>query len=244
MTIELLILLIAGVFVIAVLYSSVGHAGASGYIAVMSLLSMAPEVIKPTALSLNILVASIATWQFYRAGYFSWALFWPFAVLAVPFAFVGGHLNLPTHLFKVLLGVVLLYSALRFFIQSKQVLQIHEPPRTLALASGAGIGFLSGLTGTGGGIFLTPLLLFMGWADAKRAAAVSALFVLVNSISGLAGNFSATKSLPSFIIPLLIAAALGGGLGSYFGSRRIQSATIKRLLALVLLIAGLKLIFT
>lgn len=244
MTIELLILLVAGVFVIAVLYSSVGHAGASGYIAVMSLLSMAPEVIKPTALSLNILVAAIATWQFYRAGYFSWALFWPFAALAVPFAFVGGHLNLPTHLFKMLLGVVLLYSALRFFIQSKQVLQIHEPPRTLALASGAGIGFLSGLTGTGGGIFLTPLLLFMGWADAKRAAAVSALFVLVNSISGLAGNFSATNSLPSFIIPLLIAAALGGGLGSYFGSRRIQSATIKRLLALVLLIAGLKLIFT
>ena len=244
MTIELLILLVAGVFVIAVLYSSVGHAGASGYIAVMSLLSMAPDVIKPTALSLNILVASIATWQFYRAGYFSWALFWPFAVLAVPFAFVGGHLNLPTHLFKMLLGVVLLYSALRFFIQSKQVLQIHEPPRTLALASGAGIGFLSGLTGTGGGIFLTPLLLFMGWADAKRAAAVSALFVLVNSVSGLAGNISATKSLPPFIIPLLVAAALGGSLGSYFGSRRVQSATIKRLLAIVLMIAGLKLIFT
>ncbi len=244
MIIELLIMLVAGVFLIAALYSSVGHAGASGYIAVMSLLSMTPDVIKPTALSLNILVASIATWQFYRAGYFSWALFWPFAVLAVPFAFVGGHLNLPTHLFKMLLGVVLLYSALRFFIQSKQVLQIHEPPRTLALASGAGIGFLSGLTGTGGGIFLTPLLLFMGWADAKRAAAVSALFVLVNSISGLAGNFSATKSLPPFIIPLLVAAALGGSLGSYFGSRRVQSATIKRLLALVLLIAGLKLIFT
>jgi hypothetical protein len=244
MTIELLILLIVGVFVIAVLYSSVGHAGASGYIAVMSLLSMAPEVIKPTALSLNILVAAIATWQFYRAGYFSWALFWPFALFAVPFAFVGGHLNLPTHLFKMLLGVVLLYSALRFFIQSKQVLQIHEPPRTLALASGAGIGFLSGLTGTGGGIFLTPLLLFMGWADAKRAAAVSALFVLVNSTSGLAGNFSATNSLPPFIIPLLIAAALGGSLGSYFGSRRIQSAAIKKLLAIVLLIAGLKLIFT
>jgi hypothetical protein len=244
MTIELLILLIAGVFVIAVLYSSVGHAGASGYIAVMSLLSMAPAVIKPTALSLNILVASIATWQFYRAGYFSWALFWPFAALAVPFAFVGGHLNLPTHLFKMLLGVVLLYSALRFFIQSRQTLQIHEPPRAQALAAGAGIGFLSGLTGTGGGIFLTPLLLFMGWADAKRAAAVSALFVLVNSISGLAGNFSATKSLPPFIIPLLVAAALGGSLGSYFGSRRIQSATIKQLLAVVLLIAGLKLIFT
>lgn len=244
MSLELLILLMVGVFVIATLYSSVGHAGASGYIAVMSLLSFAPSVIKPTALSLNILVASIATWQFYRADHFSWSLFWPFAILAVPFSYIGGHLNLPTHLFKVVLGVVLIYSAIRFFIQSKQATRIHEPPRIFALISGAGIGFLSGLTGTGGGIFLTPLLLFMGWADAKRAAAVSALFVLLNSISGLAGNFSATKSLPSFIAPLLIVAALGGTLGAYFGSRRIQSESIKRLLALVLLIAGLKLILT
>lgn len=244
MTIELLLPLIAGVFVIAVLYSSVGHAGASGYIAVMSLLSIAPTVIKPTALSLNILVASIATWQFYRAGHFSWNLFWPFAVLAVPFAFIGGHINLPIHLFKVLLGFLLLYSAIWFLFQTKQSLQVHEPPRVHALVSGASIGFLSGLTGTGGGIFFTPLLLIMGWADAKRAAAVSALFVLVNSISGLAGNISATKSLPPFIIPLLIVAAIGGSLGSYFGSRRIQSSAIKRLLAVVLLIAGLKLILT
>lgn len=244
MTIDLLFLLITGVFVIAVLYSSVGHAGASGYIAVMSLLSLAPSVIKPTALSLNILVASIATWQFYRAGHFSWALFWPFAALAVPFAFIGGHLNLPSHLFKVVLGFVLLYSAVRFFLESKQLLDVRKPPRAQALASGAGIGFLSGLTGTGGGIFLTPLLLFMGWADAKRAAAVSALFVLVNSISGLAGNIASTKSLPPFIVPLLIAAALGGSLGSYLGSHRIQSSVIKKLLAIVLLIAGLKLIFT
>lgn len=244
MTIELLLVLITGVFVIAILYSSVGHAGASGYIAVMSLLSLAPAVIKPTALSLNILVASIATWQFYRAGHFSWKLFWPFAVLAVPFAFVGGHLNLPAHLFKVILGVVLLYSALRFFMHSRQAVRIDEPPRLQALASGAAIGFVSGLTGTGGGIFLTPLLLFMGWAEPKRAAAVSALFVLMNSISGLAGNLAATKSLPPFIIPLLIAAALGGTLGSYIGSRRIQPDVIKKLLALVLLIAGLKLILT
>ena len=226
------------------LYSSVGHAGASGYIAVMSLLSLAPEVIKPTALSLNILVGSIATWQFYRAGHFSWSLFWPFAALAVPCAFIGGQLNLPTQLFKVLLGLVLLYSAMRFFVQSKQSTQIHEPPRTQALLAGAGIGFLSGLTGTGGGIFLTPLLLLMGWADAKRAAAVSALFVLLNSVSGLAGNISATKALPTFLLPLLIAAALGGLVGSYFGSRRIQPHAIKKLLAMVLLIAGFKLILT
>jgi uncharacterized membrane protein YfcA len=222
----------------------VGHAGASGYIAVMSLLSLAPEVIKPTALSLNILVGSIATWQFYRAGHFSWSLFWPFAVFAVPCAFIGGQLNLPTHLFKVLLGLVLLYSAMRFFTQSKQSLNIHAPPRFQAFATGAGIGFVSGLTGTGGGIFLTPLLLFMAWADAKRAAAVSALFVLLNSISGLAGNFSASKALPAFLVPLLIAAGLGGMVGAYFGSRRLQPHGIKKLLALVLLIAGLKLILT
>jgi len=244
LTVEFLYLLTLAVFLIAMLYSSVGHAGASGYIAVMSLLSLAPEVIKPTALSLNILVGSIATWQFYRAGHFSWSLFWPFAALAVPCAFIGGQLNLPTQLFKVLLGLVLLYSAMRFFVQSKQSTHIHEPPRTQALLAGAGIGFLSGLTGTGGGIFLTPLLLLMGWADAKRAAAVSALFVLLNSVSGLAGNISATKALPTFLLPLLIAAALGGLVGSYFGSRRIEPHAIKKLLAMVLLIAGFKLILT
>ncbi|CAN1507869.1 COG0730 Predicted permeases [Methylophilaceae bacterium] len=244
MTVECLFLLILAVFLIAMLYSSVGHAGASGYIAVMSLLSLAPEVIKPTALSLNILVGSIATWQFYRAGHFSWSLFWPFAALAVPCAFIGGQLNLPTHLFKMLLGLVLLYSALRFFVQSKQTMEIKAPPCYQALAAGAGIGFLSGLTGTGGGIFLTPLLLFMGWADAKRAASVSALFVLLNSISGLAGNFSATKALPEFIMPLLLAAALGGVIGAHFGSRRIAPESIKKLLAVVLLIAGLKLLLT
>ncbi|OYY50489.1 MAG: hypothetical protein B7Y48_02130 [Methylophilales bacterium 28-44-11] len=243
MTPELLILL-AAVFVIAALYSSVGHAGASGYIAVMSLMSISPLIIKPTALSLNILVASITTWQFYRSGHFSWALFWPFAILAVPFAFLGGHLALPTHLFKILLGLVLIYSAMRLLIKSEQAIDVKEAPRMQAIAAGGGIGLLSGLTGTGGGIFLTPLLIFMGWADAKKAAAVSALFVLLNSISGLAGNIAATKSLPPYIISMLIAVALGGGLGAYVGSRRIQSPAIKKLLAVVLLIAGLKLIFT
>lgn len=240
---ELMLLLFA-VFVIAALYSSVGHAGASGYIAVMSLLSMSPLMIKPTALSLNILVASITTWQFYRAGHFSWKLFWPFAVLAVPMAFVGGHLALPTHVFKIILGLVLIFSASRLLINAKQTIAVKEAPRAQAMVAGGGIGLLSGLTGTGGGIFLTPLLIFMGWADAKRAAAVSALFVLMNSISGLAGNFAATKSLPSYIGSMLIAVALGGALGAYMGSQRIESAIIKKLLAVVLLIAGLKLIFT
>jgi uncharacterized protein len=240
---ELMLLLFA-VFVIAALYSSVGHAGASGYIAVMSLLSMSPLMIKPTALSLNILVASITTWQFYRAGHFSWALFWPFAILAVPMAFVGGHLDLPTHVFKIVLGLVLIFSASRLLINAKQTIVLKDVPRAQAMVAGGGIGLLSGLTGTGGGIFLTPLLIFMGWADAKRAAAVSALFVLMNSISGLAGNISATRALPPYILSMLIAVALGGALGAYMGSQHIESAIIKKLLSVVLLIAGLKLIFT
>lgn len=240
---ELLILLL-GVFVVAALYSSVGHAGASGYIAVMSLMSLSPMMIKPTALSLNILVASITTWQFYRSGHFSWKLFWPFAILAVPLAFVGGHMALPVHVFKILLGLVLIFSASRLLISAKQAIAVKDAPRAHAIVAGGGIGLLSGLTGTGGGIFLTPLLIFMGWADAKRAAAVSALFVLMNSISGLAGNISATKLLPPYILSMLIAVALGGTLGAYMGSQRIESAVIKKLLAIVLLIAGFKLIFT
>lgn len=244
MPVETLLLLTAGILLIAVLYSSVGHAGASGYIAVMSLLSLAPDFIKPTALALNVLVAAIATWQFHRAGHFSWKLFWPFAILAVPCAFFGGYVNLPTHIFKVIIGVILLLSALRFVFDAQRTKPISEPPRLPAIVTGAGIGLLSGLTGTGGGIFLTPLLLFMGWAGAKQAAAVSALFILVNSTAGLAGYLSNSHSLPSLIAPLFVVAALGGGIGSYLGSRRFDSAAIKRFLAVVLLIAGAKLIFT
>lgn len=244
MPVETLLLLTAGILVIAILYSSVGHAGASGYIAVMSLLSLTPDFIKPTALTLNILVAVIATLQFYKAGHFSWRLFWPFAILAVPCAFLGGYVNLPTHLFKIIIGVILLLSAVRFIFDAQRSKVISEPPRFQAMGAGAGIGLLSGLTGTGGGIFLTPLLLFMGWAEARQAAAVSALFILVNSAAGLAGYLSNTHTLPSLMVPLFVAAALGGAIGSYLGSRRYNPAVIKRFLALVLLIAGAKLILT
>ncbi|NOT83170.1 MAG: sulfite exporter TauE/SafE family protein [Gallionella sp.] len=244
MPLETLLLLSGGIFVIAVLYSSVGHAGASGYIAVMSLLSLAPSDIKPTALALNVLVASIASWQFFRAGHFSWRMFWPFAILSVPFAFLGGYINLPTHTFKIVLGLVLLYSALRFLFVTKHDKMISAPPRLQALMSGGGIGLLSGLTGTGGGIFLTPLLLFKGWAQVKQAAAVSALFILVNSAAGLAGYFSNAKLLPTFILPLFVVAALGGSIGSYLGSQCFDAVIIKRFLAVVLLIASAKLMLT
>ncbi|NQX01926.1 sulfite exporter TauE/SafE family protein [bacterium] len=239
---ELLPLLTLAILVVAFLYSCVGHAGASGYIAVMTLFSLAPAEIKPTALVLNILVASIGTWQFWRAGYFSWSLFWPFAVLAVPMAFVGGYLNLPTHVFKVVIGIVLVFSAARFLWQPSDDSATHEPSKPLAISLGAGLGLLSGLTGTGGGIFLTPLLLCKRWARTKNAAAVSALFILVNSASGLLGNLSSTRRFPVFAIALAAAAIVGGTAGSYFGSRRFGHAAIKRLLALVLLIAGAKLI--
>jgi uncharacterized protein len=241
----ILLALIAAIFVVAFLYSSVGHAGASGYIAVMSLANLAPATIRPVALILNILVASIAAWQFWRAGHFSWRLFWPFAVLAVPLAYVGGATTLPTHTFKIIVGIVLLVSALNFLIRVREDAQRSVPSIPVALATGGGLGLLAGLTGTGGGIFLTPLLLIMRWARAKTASAVSALFILLNSVAGLAGNLSVQR-LPdvTFVASIAFAAILGGTLGSYLGSRRLSVPVIRRLLAVVLAIAGTKLILT
>ena len=244
MSVELVAFLTLAVLIIAFLYSSVGHAGASGYIAVMTLFSLTPEEIKPTALALNILVASIGSWQFWRAGHFSWKLFWPFALLSFPLAFVGGYLNLPTQVFKIVIGVVLLFSAIRFLMPQIAEEKTTEPSKPVAISVGAGLGLLSGLTGTGGGIFLTPLLLLMRWATTKNAAAVSAVFILMNSISGLLGNFSATRNIPTFILPLGIAVVIGGALGSYLGSKKLAPLAIKRLLAIVLIIAGFKLILT
>jgi uncharacterized membrane protein YfcA len=241
---EILWVLTAAVFTVALLYSAVGHAGASGYIAVMSLVSVAPPDIRPIALTLNILVASIGTWQFWRAGHFSWALFWPFALLSVPAAFVGGYLNLPTHIFKILVGIVLLFSAAQFLLRPPTESDPRRPPTLAAVGLGGALGMLSGLTGTGGGIFLTPLLILAGWARTKSAAAVSAPFILLNSASGLLGNLSATRTFPVFAIALLIAAVVGGSIGSYFGSHRLPHTAIKRLLAIVLCIAGFKLILT
>lgn len=233
-----------GVFLVAVLYSSVGHAGASGYIAIMVLLGVAPEAIRPTALTLNILVSAIGTWQFWRAGHFSWALFWPFALTAVPLAAVGGFLHLPAPGLKLALGMVLLFSAAHFLLRPAAAATTRVPSRPVALATGAAAGLLAGLTGTGGGIFLTPLLIHLRWAPAQTAAAVSAPFILVNSVAGLAGHFGATTSLPLLAAPLALAVAAGGSLGAYLGSRHLPPAAIKRFLAAVLGIAGAKLLAT
>jgi hypothetical protein len=239
-----LILLSLAIGIVAFLYSSVGHAGASGYIAVMALWGLAPTVIRPTALVLNILVASIGAFQFWRAGHFSWRLFWPFALLSVPAAYFGGYLQLPAPILKILIGLVLLFSAVRLIFRRGDPPETSAPSPPVAIGVGAAIGFLSGLTGTGGGIFLTPTLLFFRWALIRQAAAVSALFILVNSISGLIGYFTATRSIPRLGLVLAPAAVICGILGSHLGSRRFPVRTISLLLATVLIIAGAKLIFT
>ena len=236
--------LFLAVGVIAFLYSSVGHAGASGYIAVMALWGLTPTVIRPTALLLNILVASIGAFQFWKAGYFSWKLFWPFALLSVPAAYFGGYLQLPASVLKILIGLALLFSAVRLIFRRADPPAVDPPANGVALGVGGAIGFLSGLTGTGGGIFLTPALLFFQWAKIRQAAAVSALFILVNSISGLVGYFSAKHSVPMLGFTLAPAVIICGALGSYLGSRRFPVRTISLLLATVLIIAGTKLIFT
>src|SRR6266436_2502373 len=239
-----LISLFLAVGVIAFLYSSVGHAGASGYIAIMTLWGIAPTTIRPTALVLNILVASIGAFQFWRAGHFSWRLFWPFALLSIPAAYFGGYLQPSASVLRILIGVVLLFSAARLVFRRGDPPQTVTPSRPVAISAGAGLGFLSGLTGTGGGIFLTPLLLFCRWAHIRQAAAVSALFILVNSVAGLVGYFTKVHSVPSLGLTLALAAIIGGIVGSHLGSRRFAVRVISLFLATVLLVAGTKLIFT
>ena len=230
-------------FTVAFLYSCVGHAGASGYIAVMTLFGLAPAILKPTALALNILVATIASWQFRRAGHFSWKLFWPLALASVPCAYLGGYLDLPTRVFNIVVGLVLLSSAARFLFDPPAETPVKPPTLPVSLGVGAGLGLLSGLTGTGGGIFLTPLGIFLRWDGTKTIAAVSAAFILVNSAAGLAGHLSKTRTFPSVVFNLALAALAGGAAGSYLGSTRLAPIAIKRLLSVVLAIAGFKLIF-
>ena len=232
-------------FVGAALYASVGHGGASSYLAVMGLFSFAPNVMKPTALALNILVAAVATFKFYRAGLFSWGRFWPFAIASIPAAFAGGATVLPGRWYKVLVGVVLLYAAAWMFRSALRPLtrEIHSPPLWAAIIAGAGIGFLSGLTGVGGGIFLSPLLLYMGWAETRATSGVAAPFILVNSVAGLLGHLSSVAHLPPNISMWGVAAVIGGWIGASYGSKKVPAPVLRQLLSLVLIVAGAKLIF-
>ncbi len=233
-------------FATAALYASVGHAGASGYLAVMGLFSFAPTVMKPTALALNILVALVATVQFFRARLFSWNLFWPFAVVSIPAAFVGGAVTLPARGYKILVGVVLLYAAVWMFRSARQLQSLTAPATPpalrMALPVGLVIGLLSGLTGVGGGIFLSPLILYLGWADTRVTSGVAAPFILVNSVAGLLGHLTSLTNVPASI-PLWGGAVLmGGWIGATYGSRRARPAFLRQLLSGVLVIAAFKLI--
>ncbi len=234
------------IFAAALLYSSVGHAGASGYLAAMALFGLAPAVMKPAALALNILVAAIATVKFYKAGCFSWSLFWPFALASIPCAYIGGLLSLPGVVYKPLVGAILFYAAWRSLREAGKpaVTEVKPPPPAVAVVSGGGLGLLSGLTGVGGGIFLSPLLVLRGWAEIRQVSGVAAAFILVNSVAGLLGVVSVKTALPAALPLWAIAAVVGGYIGSAYGSRRLGGPAIKRLLAIVLAVAGFKMFIT
>jgi uncharacterized membrane protein YfcA len=230
-------------FLGAALYTSVGHAGASAYIAIMALFGFAPAVMRPTALVLNILVAGFTSFRYVRAGMFRWRVLWPVLIGAMPAAFIGGAIQLPAHYYRPLVGVVLFVAAARLLwpkdLQTAAVPK--DPPVIPGVLSGAAIGLLSGLTGTGGGIFLSPLILFLRWTDAKSASGVAAVFILCNSIAGLAGNLAILQSLPADLPVFVGAVALGAIVGTTLGVHW-RPVMILRALGLVLAIAGAKMI--
>ncbi|MGD0210977.1 MAG: sulfite exporter TauE/SafE family protein [Desulfomonilia bacterium] len=242
---SILAYLIICIVTVAVLYSCVGHGGASGYIALMTLFGLTPMVIKPTALVLNILVSAIASIQFYRAGYFRWSVFWRFALTSIPFAYIGGYYVLPAYTYKYIIVFILWFSAVQLFVRPViETNEIRLPSTLFTLLMGAVLGLFSGLIGVGGGIFLSPLLILMGWAGNKETAAVSAFFILVNSGSGLLGFVSGNHAIPSYALTFALAAISGGLVGSYLGSRQLPVLGVQRILSVVLLLAGYKVLLT
>ena len=229
-------------FLGAVLYTSVGHAGASSYLALMALFGLPPAVMRPTALVLNILVASLTSFRYVRAGLFRWRVLWPFLLGAAPFAVFGGSLQVPGEIYRPLVGAVLWISAARLLWpkEIRAVTDPRDPPIALAIPIGAGIGLLSGLTGTGGGIFLSPILLFLGWSNPKVASGVAAVFILCNSAAGLSGNFASVQALPA-TLPLFAGSVLAGALVGTTLGIRFNATLILKALGLELIVAGFKL---
>lgn len=231
---------------VAFLYSSVGHGGASGYIAVMALVGVAPVIMKQSALVMNLAVSLFSFIGFYRSGFFRIKLFIPFAVTSIPMAFLGGTMSLPDTIYKKILAICVFISIIRLLYQFEDSQKPNRKiPLWAGIVSGATIGLLSGMLGIGGGIILSPLMLLMRWSKLKETAAISALFIFVNSLSGLYGHiqkgtFYLTQDLQLAVLFTII----GGLLGSYFGSQKFNNTTLKYLLAIGLTMAGLKLLFT
>lgn len=230
----------------AALYSSVGHGGASAYIAAMALFSVAPEVMKPTALALNLLVAGFGTWRYWRRGLTNWRLVLAFALTATPAAFLGGGIHLPAIYYKPLVGILLWAAAVRLLWQPKALAErtVGEPPLWISLPAGAVLGLLAGLTGTGGGIFLSPLIILNAWEEPRRTSGVVAAFILLNSIAGLAGNLTSIGHLPAQLPLFLLSVGAGALLGTWLGVERLPRPWLLRTLGAVLLVAGAKLLFT
>jgi uncharacterized membrane protein YfcA len=228
----------------AALYSTVGHGGASAYLAIMVLFAAAPETMRPTALALNLVVAGFGTLRYWWAGQINLRLAAAFLLTAAPAAFVGGGIHVPPEFYRPLVGVILWAAAARLFWQPTRLAQREPKPPSLAitLPAGAGLGLLAGLTGTGGGIFLSPLIILFGWEDARKTSGVVAAFIFINSLAGLAGNLASVHSLPGEL-PILIAAVTAGTLvGTWLGAGRLPKPRLLQGLALVLVIAGAKLI--
>ena len=242
---ENIVLFLAVLFIVAALYASVGHGGASGYLALMAIFSIAPAVMKPTALLLNLFVSSVSFVQFYRGGYFKWKTFWPFAVTSIPMSFLGGTLVVDNFLYKKILGILLLIPIIRFFFfKNADHKDFKEPDFTLSLVIGALIGFLSGMIGIGGGIILSPVLLLLKWTDQKQTAAISALFIFVNSVAGLSGQFTKRIHFSVDMFVYVMVAFAGGIIGAYFGALKFRQNILKNVLACVLAVAAYKLLFT
>lgn len=230
----------------AALYSSVGHGGASAYIAAMALFSVAPETMKPTALALNLLVAGFGAWRYWKRGLTNWKLVLAFALTATPAAFLGGAIHLPGFYYKPLVGILLWAAAGRLLWQPKKLADrpVHNPAFWVTLPTGAVLGLLAGLTGTGGGIFLSPLIILNAWEEPRHTSGVVAAFIVLNSAAGLAGNAAAVGSLPAQL-PIFLGAVMAGALlGTWLGIERLPRPWLLRALGLVLLVAGAKLLFT
>jgi hypothetical protein len=237
--------LLALVLAAAVLYSSVGHAGASAYLAAMALFGVSPAASKPAALVMNVAVATLVTLRFSFAGLVPWRRLAPLVLGSVPAAFVGGVVELPTSLHRVVLGAVLAFAGVRLlWVGPREIPPRPFPGAPLLVGIGAGIGLLAGLTGVGGGIFLSPLLLLTGWEETRRTAGASAAFILANSAAGLAGHWSAGRVVPDGVALLTVVALVGGLVGSWLGARKLAPPLLKRLLGAVLVIAALKLLLS
>jgi uncharacterized membrane protein YfcA len=221
------------------LYASVGHGGASGYLAVMALFSMHPEALKPTALMLNIVVAGVGTYLYCSAGQFSWRVFWPFVITSIPMSFLGGTISLPPEYYRPLLGLVLFYAAWRLFVRRKHDdYEAKAPGLPLAMTIGGVLGFASGIIGVGGGIFLSPLMILLRWAKVREVSGIAALFIFVNSISGLFGHLSNLQYVPPFAPFLVLMALVGGTIGALCGSRHLPAATILKAMSFMMILAG------